>query len=59
MLKKKKKKVQVLVDPNLDALRGPLTELHNKGIQSVAVVLMHSYAFGEHEQKVKFDFFKF
>ncbi|XP_054840550.1 5-oxoprolinase [Eublepharis macularius] len=37
---------------DLEALRGPLKELLAKGIRSLAVALLHSYAWPNHEQQV-------
>ncbi len=42
----------VLEAPDLNPLREALQEARNAGIEAVAVVLMHAYAFPDHEQQV-------
>lgn len=44
--------VLVLKSPDLTLLRSQLQEVLSKGITSLAVVFLHSYTFGEHEQAV-------
>ncbi|KAJ3337603.1 hypothetical protein HDU93_000799 [Gonapodya sp. JEL0774] len=44
--------VRVLKTPDLTSLRTDLAEVRKAGIKSVAVALMHSYAFPDHEQQV-------
>lgn len=39
-------------EPNLNALRGELRDAFQKGIRSVAVCLLHAYAFPDHENSV-------
>lgn len=45
-------KVFVQRELNVNQLRAKLQDVLHKGIKSLAVVLMHSYHFKEHEQKV-------
>jgi 5-oxoprolinase (ATP-hydrolysing) len=44
--------VEVLVEPDLGALRAQLVAARAAGVDSVAVVLMHSYAYPDHERLV-------
>ncbi|ETW09164.1 hypothetical protein H310_01596 [Aphanomyces invadans] len=44
--------VRVIMPPNLDELRVQLSAVRAKGIKSVAVVLVHSYTFMQHEQLI-------
>jgi len=45
-------KVIPLQAPDVDAVRASLQKLADKGIQSVAIVFIHSYVFPEHEKIV-------
>ncbi len=40
----------ILKKPNRDQVRNDLQNLYNKGIRSIAVILMHGYSFHEHEK---------
>jgi len=44
--------VQIIKPPDLDLLRIQLRQLKQQGFQSLAVVLMHSYTYPEHEQQI-------
>ena len=44
--------MHVLKELDVDQLRKDLQELREDGINSLAVVLMHSYLYPDHEQKV-------
>jgi 5-oxoprolinase (ATP-hydrolysing) len=44
--------VRVLEELDVDGLEEPLRAVYERGVRSVAVVLMHSYAFREHEQAI-------
>ena len=44
--------MHVLKELDVDQLRKDLKELREDGINSLAVVLMHSYLYPDHEQKV-------
>lgn len=44
--------IRILKTPDLDLVRKDLLALWNKGYRSVAVALMHSYTYQEHEQAV-------
>ncbi|MDT8445629.1 MAG: hydantoinase B/oxoprolinase family protein [bacterium] len=41
-----------LVDLDLEALRAPLSNLLEQGVSGLAVVLAHSYRWGEHERQI-------
>ncbi|MFD7550760.1 hydantoinase B/oxoprolinase family protein [Streptomyces sp. NPDC059816] len=43
---------QVLRQPDLDALEGPLRAARADGVRAVAVVLLHSHLYPDHEQRV-------
>lgn len=43
----------VLKPPNDDEIRASLTDLHNTGVESVAICLLHAFANSEHEQIVE------
>ncbi|MGX2998415.1 hydantoinase B/oxoprolinase family protein [Streptomyces sp. JNUCC 64] len=43
---------EVLREPDLDALEGPLRAALDDGVRAVAVVLLHSHLYPEHEQRV-------
>lgn len=45
-------KVIPLITPNEEAVRASLQSLANKGIQSLAIVFLHSYVYPEHETMV-------
>ncbi len=47
-----KKKIEVLVQPDLETLRKDLLGLKRKGVSSLAVVLLHSWIFPDHEQLI-------
>lgn len=42
----------VMKELDEDAVRGDLMRLREKGVESVAVVLAHSYTYHEHEVRV-------
>ncbi|KAJ1955068.1 hypothetical protein EC988_002085, partial [Linderina pennispora] len=44
--------VEVLTQPDWDAVRQQLQQVYDSGIRSVAVCLMHSYTFVAHEEQV-------
>ncbi|KAJ1922242.1 hypothetical protein H4219_000104 [Mycoemilia scoparia] len=44
--------LRVLQPPNLDAIKKDLQEVHDSGIRSVAICLIHSYTFPDHEKKI-------
>ncbi|KAG0051544.1 hypothetical protein BGZ83_003585 [Gryganskiella cystojenkinii] len=44
--------VHVLQKPDLNKIKGQLLDLYGQGFRSIAVCLLHSYTFGEHEQAV-------
>eukprot|EP01064_Diplonema_japonicum_P036003 TRINITY_DN7960_c0_g3_i1.p1 TRINITY_DN7960_c0_g3~~TRINITY_DN7960_c0_g3_i1.p1 ORF type:complete len:1253 (+),score=311.12 TRINITY_DN7960_c0_g3_i1:32-3760(+) len=46
-------RVEVLQEPNPDAIRAQITDVYNSGIRSLAVVLMHSYTYNKHELMVR------
>ena len=43
----------VLKAPNEDEVRGRLKQLHDSGVESVAICLLHAFANSEHEQVVE------
>jgi len=45
-------RVEILQPPNLKKIRGDLEPLLAKGIESLAIVLMHSYIFPDHEIQI-------
>ena len=46
-------KLLVLKKPDLDEVEKALKKIHEKGINSVAIVLMHSYMYPAHELSIK------
>lgn len=44
--------VQVLQEPNLDAIKIELEKLRDQGITALAICLMHAYTYAAHEQAV-------
>ncbi|KNZ46548.1 5-oxoprolinase (ATP-hydrolysing) [Puccinia sorghi] len=44
--------VQIIKSPDLHLIRNQLLQLKEQGFQSLAVVLMHSYTYPEHEQQI-------
>ncbi|KAJ1734172.1 hypothetical protein LPJ61_001210 [Coemansia biformis] len=44
--------VRVLAAPDWGAVRAKLQQVHGSGIRSIAVCLMHSYTFTEHEDEI-------
>lgn len=45
--------VEVIASPNEEKLRKELLQVREKGIESLAVVLMHSYSYDAHERAVE------
>ncbi|MCH7650502.1 MAG: 5-oxoprolinase, partial [Nitrospinae bacterium] len=45
-------RVEILKPPNLKKIRGELAPLLAKGIESLAIVLMHSYIYPDHEIQI-------
>ncbi|KAG0269772.1 hypothetical protein DFQ27_002188 [Actinomortierella ambigua] len=44
--------VRIMQRPDLSKVRGHLQELYNNGFRSIAVCLLHSYTFADHEQAI-------
>ena len=44
--------VRVMKKPDLDAVRADLEQLYNEGYRSLAIVLVHSYTFPDHERLI-------
>ncbi|MZG31128.1 MAG: 5-oxoprolinase, partial [Nitrospinae bacterium] len=44
--------VKILQAPDLETIRRQLQELSNQGIESIAIALMHSYIFPDHERLI-------
>lgn len=44
--------VRILQVPDMDIIRGQLTELYEHGFRSLAICFMHSYLFQDHELQV-------
>ncbi|KIY72893.1 hypothetical protein CYLTODRAFT_485875 [Cylindrobasidium torrendii FP15055 ss-10] len=44
--------VRILKKPNLDEVKADLQKLYDDGFRSVAIVLVHSYTYPQHEQEV-------
>jgi 5-oxoprolinase (ATP-hydrolysing) len=45
--------VKVLLVPNIEIIKQQLVNLHQKGIESLAIAFMHAYIFPNHEKVVK------
>lgn len=44
---------EVLVAPNRDEIRERLQQLYDRGIESLAICLMHAYRFSQHEELIE------
>lgn len=44
--------VRVMKRPDLEVVKRDLQRLHNSGYRSIAIVLVHSYTFPEHEKQI-------